>query len=78
MNNSPQHSRKLHPWASGAYRLEAFLFYRPLKHSNLNLKHNFSYQKASQGDTVRPCLKNTKIKQNEQKVGGGPDLGWRP
>ena len=28
------------PWTSEAYRLESFLFYRFVKHSNLNLKHN--------------------------------------
>lgn len=28
------------PWTSAAYRLEAYLFYRSLKHSNLHLKPN--------------------------------------
>lgn len=30
-------------WAGGAYRLEAFLSYRSLKHSNLNLKPRISH-----------------------------------
>lgn len=34
------------PWASGVYRLEAFLFSSSLKHRNLNLKHTCSLQKA--------------------------------
>lgn len=34
------------PWASGAYRLESFQFYRSLKHSNLNFSHHFSHHKT--------------------------------
>lgn len=34
------------PWASGANRFEAFLFCKPLKHSNLTLKHHFSLHAA--------------------------------
>lgn len=30
-------------WANDAYRSEAFPFYRSPKHSNLNLKYNFSH-----------------------------------
>lgn len=30
---------------SGAYRLEPFLFYASLKHSNPNLKHSFNHHR---------------------------------
>ena len=35
--------------ANGAYRLETFLFYSSLEHSNLNLKYNFSPHSNRQG-----------------------------
>lgn len=40
------------PQASGANRLEAFLFYRSFNHSNVNLKHNFSPPSMCEGSHV--------------------------
>lgn len=51
MNNSPAFQEVICPWASGTYRLKAFLFYRSLKHSNLNLKYNISYHRSAEGTT---------------------------
>lgn len=45
----PAFPEMISPWASWAYRLEAFLLYRSLKHENLNLQHNFSPHKCSTG-----------------------------
>ena len=39
---SPAFQGVICPWASGAYRLEAVVFYGSLKHSHLNLRPNFS------------------------------------
>ena len=52
-------------WASGAYKLEAILFYRPLKHSNLILKHvshhhnvylSFTQQQRTSHPAISPSL----------------------
>ena len=43
-------------------QVSGILFYRS-KHSNLNLKHNFSHYKAGQEDIVSPCLKKTQQEQ---------------
>lgn len=57
---SPQHSRKFSVLGQvGAYRLEAFSFYRSLEHSHLNLKPNFSHASSSRGShkkTRNPSL----------------------
>lgn len=45
------------PWASGAYRLEALLIYRSLKHSNLNLKYSARHHTEAQQETEEVCLK---------------------